>query len=58
MRYEVVEQAAEWIVFNDGREIARFSEQDLALTYVADRLRDADSSVAASLCVRYQGRAA
>ena len=58
MRFEVVEQAGEWIVLNDGRELARFPEQDQALNDVTERLRGADASVATSLRVRYQGRAA
>ncbi len=56
MRFEVVEDSGEWSVRNDGRELARFEDQDAALQDVADRMRDADSSVPASISVRYQAR--
>lgn len=56
MRYEVVEDSGEWIVWSEGCELARFTDQDTALNDVAGRLRDADSTVPASLCVRYENR--
>jgi len=58
MRYEVVEDTGEWIVRSEGAELARYSDQDAALHYVADRLRDADGSGPASVSVRYQARSA
>ena len=58
MRYEVVEDTGEWIVRTNGRELARFGDQDAALHDVALRLRDADSSEPASISVRYQARSA
>ena len=58
MRYEVVEDAGEWIVRSEGCELARFSDQDTALNHVAERLRDADASQPASISVRYQSRTA
>jgi hypothetical protein len=57
MRYEVVEDAGEWIVRSEGRELGRFADQDAALHDVASRMRDADSSTPASLSVRYQSKA-
>ena len=57
MKFEVVENAGEWIVQHEGEELGRFLEQDLALSHVADRLREADvSDGGASLSVRYQAR--
>lgn len=56
MRYEVIEDSGEWIVASDGRELARFNDQDAALHDVADRMRDADASSPASISVRYQAR--
>lgn len=56
MRYEVVEDTGVWIVRSDGRELARFADQDTALQDVARRLRDADASAPASISVRYQAR--
>lgn len=58
MRFEVVEESGEWSVRSDGRELARFNDQDTALQDVAARLRDADSSIPASISVRYQARSA
>ena len=58
MRYEVVEDTGEWIVRSNGRELARFGDQDAALHDVALRLRDADASEPASISVRYQARSA
>ena len=58
MKYEVVENAGEWIVRRQGVELGRFTAQDEALSDVAERLRSApepDGSV--SLTVRYQARA-
>lgn len=56
MRYEVVEDAGEWIVRSGDQELARYRDQDRALTDVADRLRSADRSEPSSLAVRYQAR--
>jgi hypothetical protein len=58
MRYEVIEDTGEWIVRREGAELARYEQQDAALSDVAGRLRDADASQAASLSVRYQARTA
>ncbi|MDZ4374820.1 MAG: hypothetical protein U1C74_25860 [Phenylobacterium sp.] len=57
MRYEVVEDADEWIVRSEGFELARYGDQDAALHDVADRLREADASAPASISVRYRSRA-
>lgn len=57
MKYEVVETGGEWVVSQDGRELARFAEQDLALNDVAGRLREADTDQPATLCMRYAPRA-
>lgn len=56
MKFEVVENGGEWIVRRDGEEVARFAAQDLALSHVADRLREGDATAGASLSVRYQAR--
>jgi hypothetical protein len=57
MRYEVVEEAAEWLVVSDGAEVARFNHQDQALAYVAGRLRDQNPDGGSySLTMRYQAR--
>lgn len=58
MRYEVIEECDEWVVHGDGRELARFGDQDTALNDVAARLKSADGSVPARLAVRYQSRKA
>ena len=58
MRYEVVEDGSEWIVRRAGQELARFADQDRALSHVAEQLRGADTSNSASLSVRYQARSA
>lgn len=58
MRFEVVEQADEWIVRSEGCELGRFADQETALHEVADRLRDADTSAPAGLSVRYLSRTA
>lgn len=57
MRYEVVEELGEWVVRNEGGELARYEDQDRALQDVADRLRDADTAEPASLSVRYSRKA-
>lgn len=56
MRFEVVEDADEWIVRSEGCELGRFADQEKALHAVADRLREADTSEPARLSVRYQAR--
>ena len=56
MSYEVIEEQDEWIVRGDGCELARFRDQDTALNDVAERLKTADVTVPARLCVRYQTR--
>jgi hypothetical protein len=58
MRFEVVEEADEWIVRSEGRELGRFADQEMALHDVAERLREADVSAPAALSMRYQSRAA
>lgn len=58
MRYEVIEESDDWVVASDGCELARYSDQDTALSDVAARLKDADASVPASLSVRYKTRTA
>ena len=57
MRYEVIEDAGEWIVRREGCELARFADQNAALHDVASRMRDADATTPASLAVRYQSKA-
>ena len=57
MKFEVVEQGGAWIVRRDGVELARFAEQQRALSEVSERLRGvrgADDAV--SLAVRYEAR--
>jgi hypothetical protein len=57
MKYEVVEQLGEWIVRRDGIEVARFTEQVAALTDVAERLGDTQTSDDSySLAMRYEAR--
>lgn len=59
MKYEVIEDGAEWIVQNEGVEEARFDQQEDALNHVAARLKGADAAEdAVSLRVRYQAREA
>jgi hypothetical protein len=58
MRYEVVEDQHEWVVRQEGSELARFSDQDAALQDVSRRMREGDSSASASLSVRYERRTA
>ena len=58
MRFEVVEEADEWIVRSEGCELGRFADQETALHDVADRLRGADSTAPAALSVRYQAKSA
>jgi hypothetical protein len=58
MRFEVVEDADEWIVRSEGCELGRFADQETALHDVADRLRDADASAPAALSMRYLSRSA
>ena len=58
MRYEVVEEEDGWTVRCEDAELARFGDQERALSDVAERLRDADASIPASLCVRYKNPAA
>lgn len=57
MRFEVVEEADEWIVRSEGCELARYGDQETALHDVADRLRDADVAQPAGLSVRYRSKA-
>lgn len=56
MRFEVVQEEDAWVVRREGHELARFNDQDTALSDVADRLRGADATAPVSLAVRYQGR--
>lgn len=59
MKYEVLEDGGEWIVLREGVEAARFAEQDNALAYVSDRLREREREAASesySLTMRYQAR--
>ncbi|MBU1375604.1 MAG: hypothetical protein KKE02_22930 [Alphaproteobacteria bacterium] len=56
MRFEVVEEADEWIVRSEGCELGRYADQDAALHDVAERLREADASAPAALSMRYQSR--
>ena len=57
MRFEVVEEADEWIVRSEGCELARYSDQETALHDVADRLRDAEAGQPAALSVRFRAKA-
>ena len=57
MKFEVVEQGGAWIVRRDGVELARFADQQSALTDVSRRLgslQSANSTV--SLTMRYEAR--
>ena len=57
MKYEVLEESGEWAVQRDGDEVARFAQQDDALAFIAERLRDqAPDSGSYSLTMRYQPR--
>ena len=57
MKYEVLEDGGEWIVQREGAEVARFADQDDALAFVAERLRDPDRAPGSySLTMRYQSR--
>jgi len=58
MRFEVVEDAGEWIVRSEGCELGRFADQEQALHDVAERLREADASAPAALSMRFQSRIA
>jgi hypothetical protein len=58
MRFEVVQEEDAWVVRSEGAELARFDDQDTALSDVADRLRGADGTAPVSLAVRYQSRSA
>ena len=59
MKYEVIEQAGDWIVQHEGVEVARYPEQDQALGDVSRRLGEAEVGEAgASISVRYQTRKA
>jgi len=57
MRFEVVEDADEWIVRSEGCELGRFTDQDKALHDSPARLREADASESSALSVRYRNRA-
>jgi hypothetical protein len=58
MKFEVVENAGEWIVRRDGVEIARFGDQLEALAEVGDWLRAANEVEGSySLAMRYAARA-
>jgi hypothetical protein len=54
MRYEVVQDADEWVVCREGSELARFADQERALNDVAERLRAGDASATAKLSVRFR----
>jgi hypothetical protein len=58
MKFEVIESLGEWIVRQDGVELARFGEQLEALNDIAERLSDTEESPACSysLAMRYQAR--
>jgi hypothetical protein len=57
MKYEVIEQSGDWIVQHDGVEVARYPEQDQALSDVSRRLTGAEvGDAGASVAVRYQAR--
>ena len=56
MRFEVVEDAGEWIVRSEGCELGRFADQEQALHDGAERLREADASAPAALAMRFQSR--
>ena len=58
MDYEILEASGEWIVRRDGRELARFTDQEGALKEVAARLRGAPGDAAAKLSMRYAPRTA
>jgi hypothetical protein len=57
MKYEIVEDAGEWIVQRNGVEVARFAHQDQALSDIAERLRGTTARTGSySLTMRYQPR--
>ena len=57
MKFEVVEQGGAWIVRRNGVELARFAEQQSALTEVSERLRNLHGvNDAVSLTMRYEAR--
>jgi hypothetical protein len=52
--FEVIEQSGAWVVQQQGVEVARFGQQQLALDEVARRLRSARvGDGGAALSVRY-----
>lgn len=57
MKFEVTQTGGEWIVSNDGVELARFDKQAQALDHVAAHLRKAPPArEPVSLRMRYQAR--
>jgi hypothetical protein len=57
MKYEVIEQAGDWIVQHEGVEVARYEQETHALNDVARRLGDAEvGDAGASFTVRYETR--
>lgn len=57
MNYEVSEDAGGWVVRHQGADVARFTEQDDALAYVAEQLKARETqSGSYSLTMRYQAR--
>jgi hypothetical protein len=57
MKFEVIEDAGEWVVRRDEVEVARYREQIDALADVAERLRESETTGPYSLAMRYQARA-
>lgn len=57
MKFEIVEDTEAWIVLCDGREVARFLEQDQALADIATRLKaQPEVDACFSLAMRYKVR--
>ncbi|MBL8770591.1 MAG: hypothetical protein JNK30_04350 [Phenylobacterium sp.] len=57
MRFEVVEVPDGWVVRSEGRDLARYADQDAALADVAERLSRAEAGEPAGLSVRFQRKA-
>lgn len=57
MRFEIHEVGGDWVVRDGQQELARFSEQHLALRDVALRFGETDRDSAASLRLSYTRRA-
>jgi len=54
--FEIGETAGEWVVRQEGREVARFHAEEHAMLAVSERMRDHAGDEPVAFSIRFNGR--